>query len=255
LAFGQQPAKNTTAPTPAPQPVFPARDYVDFTGFKGKVFELKNRSPQSLQGVLMSLTSGFKGAEMRFSDELGTITVRDFPENIAAIEEAIKRFDIAQPPQPDIELRMHVMIASNLDGVTSQYPSDLGDVVKQLQATLNYKSYTNIATVMQRVKAGSRNIGLNGTAEIPSKILENVNQPMTCSYDYRAHTLNLIPETSSAYSVQLGEQEFTFNGPGVIGSARIRTELNLRSGEKVVVGTTTLGSRGLILVLSARVMK
>jgi len=145
------------ATTPAPQPT-PARtpDYVDFTGFKGKVFEVKHRDPRSLVDALRVLGSGFKGSTISVSDEFKTLTVRDFPENLAAIEEALKRLDTPQPPQPDIELRMNVLLASNVDGIANQYPTDLGDVIKQLQAMLNYKSYSNF-------KGNKRNSSIQST--------------------------------------------------------------------------------------------
>src|SRR5262245_43452377 len=243
-----QHSQNTPAPQAARGP-----DYVDFTGFKGKVFDVKYRDPRSLVMALQPLGSGFKGAGMQYSDEFKTLTVRDFPENIAAIEEALKRLDTPQSPQPDVELRMHVLIASNVEGVANQYPADIGDVIKQLQATLNYKSYSNVATVIQRVKVGSRNIGLNGIAEIPAKILE-IDRPQSANYNFRAQSLGLATDGSGGSIIQLADQEFALNGPNV-GQAQIKTDLNLRAGEKVVVGTATLGNKGLILVLSAKIIK
>jgi len=243
------------ATTPAPQPT-PARtpDYVDFSGFKGKVFEVKHRDPRSLIDALRVLGSGFKGATISVSDEFKTLTVRDFPENLAAIEEALKRLDTPQPPQPDIELRMNVLLASNIDGVANQYPTDLGDVIKQLQAMLNYKSYSNVATAVQRVRPGSRGIGLNGAAEVAAQIIQMERSQMA-NYDFRARALNVGTDSSGGYTAQLSEAQFKFFVPGPGGQAEIRTDLNLRNGEKVVVGTATLGNKGLILVLSARVIK
>ncbi len=252
LAFAQQPA---TTPTPAAQPTAArGSDYVDFTGFKGKVFDVKYRDPRSLQTALQALGSGFKGSGIYYSDEFKTLTVRDFPENIAAIEEALKRLDTPQPTQPDIELRMNILIASNVEGVANQYPADLGDVVKQLQATLNYKNYSNLATVVQRARAGSRNVGMNGTAEVAANLL-GTGDARTAPYEYRTQSMALATDSSGGYLVQLSDTEFHFRGNSPIGQADIRTDLNLRNGEKVVVGTATLGNKGLILVLSARVIK
>jgi type II secretory pathway component GspD/PulD (secretin) len=253
LGIAQQPQP---AATPTPQPTAThTPDYVDFTGFKGKVFDVKHRDPRSLIEALRALGSGFKGATIAYSDEFKTLTVRDFPENIAAIEEALKRLDTPQTAQPDVELRMNVLVASNVEGVANQYSGDLGDVVKQMQATLNFKNYSNIATVVQRVRAGSRNLGMNGTAEVSAALLGTGNA-VTAFYEYRAHTLALTTDPSGGYVVQLSETEFTFrgNGPG-IGQANIHTDITLRNGEKVVVGTATLGNKGLILVLSARIIK
>ena len=247
-AVAQQPATTpqaTTARTP---------DYVDFTGFKGKVFEVKNRDPRSLLDALRVLGSGFKGATISVSDEFKTLTVRDFPENIGAIEEALKRLDTPQPPQPDIELRMNVLLASNVEGVVNQFPTDLGDVVKQLQATLNYKNYSNIATLVQRVRPGSRNIGINGTAEVAARILE-MERPQLATYDFRAGLLALSTVASGSYTAQLTDASFAFRATGFPGQADIRTDITLHNLEKVVVGTATLGNKGLILVLSAKIIK
>jgi type II secretory pathway component GspD/PulD (secretin) len=103
-AFGQTPSQST--PTPAD-------NYVSNTGFKNRVFEVHNRLPDDLVPVIRLLTSGFKGAQLSASNEFRTITVRDFPENIAAIDEAIKRLDTPEVARPNIELRMHVLLASN----------------------------------------------------------------------------------------------------------------------------------------------
>ena len=61
----------------------PADNYVTASGFKNKVFEVKYRDPSSLANVLTRLTSGFKGAGITPNAEFKTLTVRDFPENIA----------------------------------------------------------------------------------------------------------------------------------------------------------------------------
>ena len=96
---------------------------------------------------------------------------------------------------------------------------------------------------------------MNGTAEVSAALLGTGNA-VTAFYEYRAHTLALTTDPSGGYVVQLSETEFTFrgNGPG-IGQANIHTDITLRNGEKVVVGTATLGNKGLILVLSARIIK
>src|SRR5882724_919855 len=96
------------------QPVTAPNDnYVTNTGFKNRVFEVHHRAPEDLIPVIRLLTSGFKGALLSASNEFRTITARDFPENIAAIEEAIKRLDTAEARHPNIELQMDVLVASN----------------------------------------------------------------------------------------------------------------------------------------------
>src|ERR1700732_3698240 len=131
-ALGQAPSQPAPAPTD---------NYVTNTGFKNRVFEVHNRMPEDLIPVIKLLTSGFKGAQLAASNEFRTITVRDFPENIAAVEEAIKRLDTPEVSRPTVELRMHVLLASNKEGTPNQYPADLKDVIRELQTTLNFKDY------------------------------------------------------------------------------------------------------------------
>ncbi|MET0624566.1 MAG: secretin N-terminal domain-containing protein, partial [Pyrinomonadaceae bacterium] len=71
----------------------PQDNFVTQKMFANRVFDIKNRDPVSLSRVLAPLTSGFRGAVVMPNPEFRTITVRDFPENIAVIEEAIRRLD------------------------------------------------------------------------------------------------------------------------------------------------------------------
>jgi type II secretory pathway component GspD/PulD (secretin) len=120
-------------------------------GFKSKVFEIKYRDAKSLASVLFNLGSGFRGATMSANSEFKTLTVRDFPENIVAIEEAIKRLDTPLAPRPNIELHMHVLVASNSASVSSEPPAELKDVLAQLRGTFNYKNYELATSIVQRL--------------------------------------------------------------------------------------------------------
>src|SRR5947207_1646753 len=150
-------AQTTTAPSPSD-------NYVTNSGFKNRVFEVHNRMPEDLVPVIKLLTSGFKGANLAASNEFRTITVRDFPENIAAIDEAIKRLDTPEVTRPDIELRMHVLLASNKEGASNQYPADLKDVIGEMQKTLSFKEYTLLTSIVQRTREsrGPRSSYLDG---------------------------------------------------------------------------------------------
>src|SRR5690349_4979268 len=122
-----------TNSTPAPQD-----NYVTEKNFKSKIFDVKYRDPASLANVVGRLMSGFKGAAISSSSEFRTITVRDFPENLSSIEEAIKRLDTPAAARPDIELHIHALIASNAGSVGAAPPAELRDVLEQLRGTLNY---------------------------------------------------------------------------------------------------------------------
>ena len=248
---GTQPASN-----PQPQP-----QYVDFTGFKGKVLEVKNRDPRSLVSLLSPLGSGFKGAELRANAEFKTITVRDFPENIATIEEALKRMDVPlpakaaeppSPPRPDVEIYGYVLIASQGDGVTSDYPKAIEDVIKQLQTNLAFKNYRLLTSIVQRTRLGG-NVTSTGTAVLADK-------SVAANYEFMIGRIGTENEIGDVSPLLLNNLSLTFSGQNSSegqnpGSARLNTSLKLKDGEKVVVGTASLKDKALVLVLTTKVLK
>jgi hypothetical protein len=217
-------------------------------GLKSRVFEIKHRTPDELMRVLRPLASGIKGTSIVESSEFRTITVRDFPENIASIEDAIKRLDVSRPPRPDIELYIRVLIAA--PGGTSQYPGELDPVVKQLHATLSYKSYFQVASITHRVKAGGGAKGKGVTVINPPVAAEAT----TLNYTYGFEDVALAPPGSGPNMVQIRRLNY-WTGGKALGEAEINTGLTLREGQKVVVGTASLKDRAMILVLFARVVK
>jgi hypothetical protein len=240
-------------PTPAA-----ADNYVTNSGFKNRVFEVHNRMPEDLLPVIKLLTSGFKGAQLAANNEFRTITVRDFPENIAAIEEAIKRLDTPEVARPNIELRMHVLLASNKEGAPNQYPADLKDVITELQKTLSYKDYYLLTSVVQRTRESrgphAGYLEGRGSAEVgwPSAVAGGTEKRIS-NYQFYANSVALTSSPGGVTEIQLGDFTFSLSVPGT--EARIHSDVRMRDGEKVVVGTAGFNDKALILVMTARVLK
>lgn len=234
-------------------------DFVTEKGFKSKVFEVKYRDAESLAKVLRQLGSGFKGASMSANDEFKTITVRDFPENIATIEEALKRLDSPAPSRPNIELHMHVVVASNTStpgGKNTQVPAEMFDVLTQLRQTLTYQNYELLTSVVQRLTETPRGLVGRGTAEISGS--SSQAGTITVPYEYLINSVSVESSSTGTPMVQIGEFTFTTGTTStskIDNRTRVQTALNLRDGEKVVVGTATLGDRALIVVLTAKLIK
>jgi hypothetical protein len=258
----QSPQRPSTQPTAAQTaPARTGSDYVEEKGFKGKVFEIKHRDPDTLSNVLKPLGSGFKGATISTNNQFKTVTVRDFPENIATIEEAIKRLDTPETPSPDIEFTVHIMIASNSDISAGELSPELTPVVRQLQSTLRYKNYVLMTSAIHRGKEGSNPASNSGIAE--SKLL-GVTTPQgnPIFYNYSLSRIVLDALTTSP-RVQVGAFQFGMRAPLVMGNdgkiqyenIGFNTPVAVREGEKVVVGTTSMGDKGLVVVLSAKVLK
>ena len=257
----------TLAQQNTPQTANKDSNYVDFTGFKGKILEVKNRDPRDLVAILMPLGSGFKGAELKANSEFKSITVRDFPENIAAIEEALKRLDVPLPiapkptttPMPNAELRLHILLASNGETIKADpLPADVQKVIKELQSTFSYKNYIPITTIVHRsllYGAGGSVSAIKGQAVVSNTLFD---RPVTLPYELSLG--GIFPELKTEDNGRILVRGFNFdigggNDINVTGNARISTSLTLSEGEQVVVGTSSLKDKGLILILSVKVIK
>lgn len=225
-------------------------DYNTTREFKSKVFEVKQREPRDLYASLRLLGSGFKGAALNYSQDLRTITVRDFPENVASIEEALKRLD--QPPaaEPDVEFRITVLIGSKTPLNGSPVPDELAPVVKQLQNTLRYANYGVMTTSVQRTRSGR---GLEGSGVADSTILGvKVEDMRPILYTYKLTTVNV-----GTSGIDIGNFNFSVRLPINVGGGiqyqpvGFDTPVSIKQNEKVVIGTTSMGDKALIVVVTA----
>jgi type II/III secretion system protein len=237
--------------------------YVDNKGFKGQIFEIKHRGPQEIINAISPLGSGFKGAMVTVNADTQTISVRDFPENIAAIGEAIKRLDTPESAREEssVELSIHVLVTrtddpSNL--VPTPPPPYLNDVIKQMQNTFAFKDYQLVATIAQRAKTQSRYPGRTtvfgkGNAVWIERYKKEDGgldpRQGNAKYEYRIDRIGASPTPSGNAKIQLDNFAFQF------GDAVVQADLEVRDGEKLVVGTASWGNKAMILVLTAKVIK
>jgi len=224
---------------------------------RSRVFEIHNRDPRTIARSITLLGSGRPGAGVDVNDDLDTITVRDFPENLATIEEAIKRLDVATPPEPEIEFHIYVLAGSNTGEGSSGVPEELTDVVKQLRSTLRYSNYELMTSAIHRTRAGS---GIEGSG-VAQNSLAGYKTPegQPVIYDYTLGRIT-VQKVDDQNSIDVQRFEFSMRVPIPIGGDKtsyqavgFKTPLTVREGEKVVVGTTTMGDRALIVVVTTKV--
>ena len=223
--------------------------------FQTKMIEIHNRNAHDIYASVRGLGSGAQGAEVNFNNETRTITVRDFPENIATIEEAIGRLDRPAPPAPDVELKISLLIGSKSQLPGPAVPEDLAPVVKQLQSTLRYSHYGLLAANIQHTRAGEGIEG-SGVAE-PALIGNTSTNPVFYTYTLRHIRID-------GGTVSIDELKFAMRVPvqlsvGAGGKSTqyqnvgFNTPVSIKPNEKVVIGTTTMGDRAVIVVLMATV--
>lgn len=256
LAFASTALAQQTTPTPQTTPQSPDAKF----GFKNRVFQVKYREPEGLVNVLRLLASS--AGAMTYNNEFKTITVRDFPENIATIEEAINRLDTPLPATPSIEFHVHILIATGAAAASNQFPAELNDVIKQLQSTLSYKNYYVMASDVVRTKGGGPDgIGNKGVADFKLNTTgAAANSPIF--YDYAARPVVISTSETGASVAQIGSFNFSMRIPVEVNAGQLqwepvgfRTPVSVREGEKVVVGTTTMQDKAVIVVITAKILK
>jgi hypothetical protein len=233
-------------------------DYNTVRDFRSKVFEVHNREAEEVASSIRLLGSGFKGAGLSINNEMHTITVRDFPENIAAIEGAIARLDHAIADAPDIEMKISVLIGSKtpLAGAAT-VPDELAPVVKQLESTLRYAHYGLMTATVQRTKPG---LGLKGSGVAePTLLGMTVKEGQPILYSY--HLFHITATSGERPSIDIENFEFSMRVPISVGgttptqyqSVGFETPVSIHQNEKVVIGTTTMEDKALIVVVTATV--
>ena len=234
---------------------------------KGKIFELKYREPSAIFQVLKPLGSGYKAASMIVDNELHLITVRDFPENLAAIEEAIKRLDVPQnvKPKANLEVQLSLIAASRTGAATSgEVPTQIAGVLETLRNTMKYKNYRYITTFINRANDGG-NVHSSGAADAFFQV--NETKGRQTFYDYTLVDLRTVKTESSEQIIQVRDFRFTTRVPVVVATGnggskieyqdmQISTGLTMKDGEIVVVGTSNVGSsdEALIVVISIKIV-
>jgi hypothetical protein len=228
--------------------------------FQVKLFEIKHKNPGMLAGAIMALGSGRSSSRIDPNDNLKTITVRDLPENIAAIEAALKRLDLPDPAPVSIQTQIYLISASDEAGDPGQFPKEIEPVLAQLKATLKYKHYRFENTFLNRVNDGG-SVESSGTWQASANNL----QPNFSTYSMRQ--VRLATDNQGKEAIRIGKFNFGLRVPVQMTSGNsnsvqyqdvgIHTELSLSEGGLAVVGTTSLRSSdgALIVVVSAKKVK
>jgi hypothetical protein len=262
LALGL-PLHAQSTPTPqAAQAREPEPDLAVLRAMKSRLFVISHRDAMQLQRSLSALGSGANGATMRWSNEAGlnTITVRDFPENLAAIEEAIKRLDVAAAASKsaDVELHLHVLFASKQASPEGSVPAELQPVLKSLKEALAYRGYTLATSFVQRLDtSNTRSIQGRGMIADTLQSTGSPKEPAPLRLEWEANpAYGAEQRLNATATVQIQKFQFVVveerSGGSTATLAKIETSLNLKLGEHVVVGTSVIKDRGLIVVLTAR---
>ncbi len=219
-----------------------------------KVFELHNRMPNDVYMAIRLLGTPLKPAEMMPSNDMRTITIRDYPEKVVEIGEAIKRLDAPLTAPAAIEFRIAVLVGSKSPLSGQAVPNDLAPVVKQLQSTLAYSNYSLVASIVQRAAVTRGSVEGSGVVEAVAVGGDPKDRPVRYNYHFESLQLDSL---SQPPTVGIQTFSFTLMYPTSRGTEPVgfKTPVTMHDNEKVVIGTASMNDKALIVVLTAHFAK
>jgi hypothetical protein len=173
-----------------------------------------------------------------------------------------------QDDETNLDTQLYLLVATNQDVDDAKLPAALESVVKQLRASLPIKNYRLAATLINRVKNNGRlNLKWIGGPLVPSGAVSATSPSFN---EFKVNNVKLVKDARNQQLVRMDGFGFgvripiittstvASNGPmaPVINyeSTGLNTDISMREGEPVVVGTLNIGPSGdaIILVMSAR---
>ena len=208
---------------------------------------------------MVNLLSSIPNLAVRGEPEMRVISIgSDNPDVLKAAEEAIARFDRpgAGPGSvstQNFDLTIHLLLAGKEMKVGDALPPELEPVAKQLRSIFGFKDLQLLDSAFLRGRddeAGE----LSGTAALEGA-------PAASTYNFKYNSARVVKDEKGTL-VKLGRVSFGLRMPsnnpagGVSwNDAGFQTSIDLRDGQKVVVGKSRVGGeqRSLIVVMTAKV--
>ena len=216
-----------------------------------RIVKLKHVNPDSLFSVLSVLA----GKQVRWQQDakMRIIALNGPASSLDALEEAIHRLDVPPPVEKNVELTFHILLASAQPEGTV-VPAELNGVAAQLRSVFGFKSLRVLETSVLRGREG-RPMEANGLTPTASKLAE------TAPYGITLKSVAAIAGEKGA-TIRLDGLRFSARIPVGTPSAiqfqavGMNTDLDVREGQKVVVGKASIdaASQSLFLVVTAKVV-
>jgi hypothetical protein len=168
--------------------------------------------------------------------------------------------------ETNLDTQLYMLIGSNQDADDAKLPVSLESVIKQLRASLPFKNYRLSTTLINRV----RNEG-HFNLRWPMIAAGANSGTLTPSFnEFRVNGVKLVRDASGQQSVRMDGFTFGARVPIQTGmtsastvtstatinyeSTGLNTDISMREGEPVIVGTLNVGPSGdaIILVITAK---
>jgi hypothetical protein len=229
-----------------------------------RVIEVKNRD---LLEAFQRIVQQFR-LNVTTSQDLGVIVLSGDADAVAAAEDAIHRFDrpVAGGAAPkNLVFTAHLLVGRQQAGASAPLPSELTPVVDQFRSVFAYKSYELLDTLAIRVSDDRRGDStVEGLARwpagatLPTKTHLRIQQPRITAEDEKGRNVR-IPKLLVRVELPIagtdGPQNMIAKDAIIYRGTTIETGLDIREGQKVVVGKASFDGTNdaLILVLKVEI--
>ncbi len=171
--------------------------------------------------------------------------------------------------ESNLDTQLYLIVGTNQEIDDSKLPAALDPVVRQLRATLPFKNYRLAATLINRVKNEGR-LELNWIGAPPASPLAAASNVTPSFSQFKVRQVKLVRNAENQSVVQMVGFNYGARIPiqttpslaanGTIAPAfnyettGLSTDISMREGEPVIVGTLNVGPSGdaIILVVSAK---
>jgi hypothetical protein len=186
-----------------------------------------------------------------------------YAQSSATVSQSEKEVD-----ETNLDTQLYLLVATNQDVDDAKLPAALDGVVKQLRASLPFKNYRLAATLLNRVKNDGRlNLQWIGGPLAPAGAISATSPSFN---EFKINNLKLVTGAGNQQIVRMEGFGFGVRIPIVTASTvasngpmapiinyqatGLNTDISMREGEPVVVGTLNIGPSGdaIILVMSAK---
>ncbi len=214
---------------------------------KTEMIRLKYVTPEEVQNLARAYQSPYGRFTWTPANEK-LLVVSDTPENLARLLAVIKEIDVKPA---DIMFTVQLVLGSEAAGGPTDEALKDDKIIAELRSLLRYKTFALLDQNFVRT------LDQKGAEILMGKAPEFVISFRRPKYVKDGED-ELIQVDIRLVRIDIGPGHSTSSGTPVPASTTdlVRTSLNMKSGEKTVVGVSKMdgGDKGLILIISGKVV-
>ncbi len=222
--------------------------------YQQKLFILKYADPQRLSSLLKVFASS--GANINSNTDLHALAVSAPANLMQAIEDAISKLDIPSAAPKDFDFTVYLVVGTDGDNIGSGImPKDLDSVITQLRGAFAFKNYRLLDVLTMRSRSGQ---SFHTQSSGGSVQLGSFARSVTTSFGIGSSTLS--PDGTVIRLDQMDCRSWVpyENGPGHFDQQELRlsTDLDIKEGQKVVVGRMGMtNQQAMFVVITVKIVQ